>query len=93
MTKCPICGKDTGVYYWPSALDWMMIDVFDMELYQRSYPGKAKYVSERCVECYDKAIKEEDMKGFGLIELLLVLAILGILAAVVIPAVIRLLEG
>lgn len=81
------------MYYWPSALDQWVIDVLDMPLYQRSYPGKAKYISERCGQCFDEAVKEEEMKGFGLIELLLILAILGILAAVVIPTVCRLLEG
>ncbi|GAH86023.1 unnamed protein product, partial [marine sediment metagenome] len=29
MTKCPVCGKDVGVYYWPSVSDPWVIDVFD----------------------------------------------------------------
>ena len=56
--KCPICGKDTGVYYWPSALDPLVLDVFDVELCQRSYPGEPEHISERCEQCYDKAVEE-----------------------------------
>lgn len=46
------------MYYWPSADDPLVIDVFDMELYQRSYPGESEYISERCLECFDRAVKE-----------------------------------
>ncbi len=88
--KCPVCEKDTGVYYWPSALDPLVVDVLEYLLYQRSYPGKPEYISERCEQCFDK---EVEVRGFSLIELLIVLATLGIVAAVVIPAVARLLEG
>ncbi len=55
--RCPVCGEDAGVYYWPSALELLVIDVLDMELYQRSYPGKAKYISPRCEQCYDEAVR------------------------------------
>ena len=48
------------MYYWPSKDDPLVIDVLDEELYQRSYPGKAKYISERCEKCFDKAVKEAE---------------------------------
>jgi len=68
--KCPICGKDTGVYYWPSALDPLVVDVFEYSLYQRSYvvpPQEGiihcfimekgeEPISPRCEQCYDKAV-------------------------------------
>lgn len=54
---CPVCKKDTGTYFWPSASDPWVIDIFDMPLYQRSYPGEPEYISARCVQCFDKAVK------------------------------------
>ncbi len=56
--KCPVCGKDTEVYYWPSALNPLVIDVFDYPLYQRSYIRKPEYISARCEQCFDKAVRE-----------------------------------
>ncbi len=54
--KCPVCKKDTGVYYWPSALEPWVMDVLDYPLYQRNYPGEPEHISPRCEQCFDKAI-------------------------------------
>jgi len=70
---CPICGKDTGVYYWPSVNDPWVIDVFDYPLYQRGYvvPPREdiitchitqkgqKPISPRCERCYDKVTRRK----------------------------------
>ena len=32
------------------------------DLYQRSYPGEPKYISERCLRCFKKKLKKEQGK-------------------------------
>ena len=77
--KCPVCGKDTGVYYWPSALDPLVLDVLDMPLYQRTYvvpPQEGiitchvtqkgqKPISPCCEKCYDKGEWEMTQPQIG----------------------------
>jgi len=45
------------VYYWPSVDDLLVIDVFEYPLYQRSYPGEPEYISPRCEQCFDEAVR------------------------------------
>ncbi len=54
---CPVCLKETGYYAWPSAADFAIMEYYPYPLYRRSYEGEEEYISERCSDCFDIAIK------------------------------------
>lgn len=51
--KCPVCRKEAGHY----KVEGIEPGSFKREpypLYQKGYPDEKEYVSERCLDCYDK---------------------------------------
>ncbi len=57
--KCPVCKASSGFYREPGRVYPEKTVMTPVPLYQRSYPGRPGYISERCRKCFDETLRME----------------------------------